>query len=305
MSQGSNRTLTQFPLASIKAAAKDVAFDVMKYYKGNQTGQVPGLLDDPPPTSDFYWWTGAALWSTMIDYWRYTGDDTYNAVTVEGLTAQNGDDLSQAFLPKNWTANSGNDDHGLWGMAAMQAAELDFPSTPQGQPSWIELAQAVFDLLAYRYSLEETEETCNGGLRWMMVPATTGYLYKTALANGVLINLGARLARFTGNQTYAEHAEKAWNWLTTVGLIDDEHNVFEGARTEQNLNCTELSKLQWSHYSGVLIQAAAYMYNHVRFLPPHYTSLRHHSTNPPLTCRPRTQPNPPGAPASTALPTAR
>jgi mannan endo-1,6-alpha-mannosidase len=241
----------------------------MKYYKGNQTGQVLGLLDDPPPSSEYYWWTGAALWSTMMDYWRYTGDDTYNTVTVEGLTAQNGGGLSQAFFPRNWTESLGNDDQGLWGIAAMQAAELDFPSAPQGQPSWIELAQAVFDVLAYRYSLEDT---CNGGLRWMVVPTNTGYEYKTALANGVLINLGARLSRYTGNQTYAEHAEKAWTWLTTVGLIDDEHNVFEGARTDDN--CTTLNKFQWSHYPAVLIQAAAYMYNHVR--PPllsHLTSL--------------------------------
>lgn len=245
---------------SIKAAAKDVAFDVMAYYKGNQTGRPVGLIDYPPPNGDYYWWTNAALWSTMIDYWHYTGDDTYNTLAVEALTAQNGGDLDHAFFPANWSTTISNDDNGLWAMAAMQAAELGFPSAPQGQPSWIELAKSVFDTLAARYSREETPETCNGGLRWQIVPVNTGYSHKATVSSAVFLNLGARLARYTGNQTYGEWADKVWDWLSGVGFVDDEFNVWDGASVDSN--CSDHSNLQFSYAPGVLIQGAAYMYNH-------------------------------------------
>ncbi|KAL2176945.1 glycosyl hydrolase family 76-domain-containing protein [Thermothelomyces heterothallicus CBS 202.75] len=90
----------------------------------------------------------------MIDYWCYTGDDTYNAVTAEALIAQSGSDLQQAFLPLNWTSTIENDDQGFWAMAAMQAAGLGF-SPPTDAPGWVDLAKAVFDMQATRYFAEE------------------------------------------------------------------------------------------------------------------------------------------------------
>ena len=36
---------------SIKRAASTAAYDMMKYYTGNRTGDTPGNLPDP-----YYWW---------------------------------------------------------------------------------------------------------------------------------------------------------------------------------------------------------------------------------------------------------
>ncbi|KAK4234266.1 hypothetical protein C8A03DRAFT_37975 [Achaetomium macrosporum] len=252
--------------SSIKAAAKELAFDAMTYYRGNQSGEIPGLLSNVPPEGDYYPWTGAVLWSTMIDYWYYTGDDTYNSLAVEGMAWQNGQDLAQPFMPRNWTASQGNDDQGFWGMAAMQAAERNFSSAPPGEPSWIELAQAVFETQAARYA---AEETCNGGLRWMMAPIAAGYGYKNSVSNAVFLNLAARLARYTGNQTYAEWASRTWDWLAAVGFIDSDFHVFDGAHVENN--CTDINKVQLSYLPGVLLQAAAYMYNQTTDTTSHPT----------------------------------
>src|SRR5690606_6735182 len=147
----------------------------------------PGIFR-PPPEGEYWWYTGAMLWSTMIDYWHYTGDDTYNAVALEGLVHQNGAGLDTPFLPANWTATMGNDDQGLWGTSAMLAAELNFPNPPQGEPSWIELAEAVFGSLASRW---DEDDVCDGGLRWQIMPSNAGYEFKNTLSNAVLINLGA------------------------------------------------------------------------------------------------------------------
>lgn len=42
---------------------------------------------------------------------------------------------------------------------------------------------------------------------------TGGADMAAAIANGVSFNLGARLARYTGNDTYAQRAEQTWDWL--------------------------------------------------------------------------------------------
>lgn len=74
--------------------------------------------------------------------------------------------------------------------------------------------------------------------------------------------MGARLARFTGNSTFADYSEDTWNWLTGVGFIDEETwAVYDGAHVDTN--CTDISKFQWSQNAAMLTQGAAFMYNYV------------------------------------------
>ena len=68
----------------------------MKYYHGNETGQIVGLL--PPP---YYWWEAGAMFGQMVDYWYYTGDETYNAVVTQGLLGQTGP--LNDYMPQNQT----------------------------------------------------------------------------------------------------------------------------------------------------------------------------------------------------------
>ncbi|KAK3389814.1 glycosyl hydrolase family 76-domain-containing protein [Podospora didyma] len=241
--------------ASIKAAARDVAEDLLTYYHGDEPGQIPGILPGPPPAGDYYWWEGGALWGTMIDYWHSTGDDTYNDITTEAMLWQTGPPVN-AYMPINWTISLGNDDQGFWGMSAMLAAECNFPNPPPDKPQWLELAQAVFNTQA---SPERHDSSCGGGLRWQIPLANIGYDYKNTIANGCFFNLGARLARYTDNTTYSDWAEKTWDWLTGVGFIDDDMNVYDGAHTYAN--CTDIYKAQFSYNHAVMLQGAAFMYN--------------------------------------------
>jgi len=70
---------------SIKSTASVVAYDLMKYYRGNYSGETVGLLPDP-----YFWGMAGALFGQMVEYWFYTGDDTYNRITSEALLAQIG-----------------------------------------------------------------------------------------------------------------------------------------------------------------------------------------------------------------------
>jgi hypothetical protein len=49
---------------AIKEATSTIAYGMMKYYTGNNTGDVPGNLPDP-----YYWWEAGAMFMNMIEYW--------------------------------------------------------------------------------------------------------------------------------------------------------------------------------------------------------------------------------------------
>ncbi|KAI8633563.1 glycoside hydrolase family 76 protein [Xylariaceae sp. FL1651] len=238
----------------IRSAARTLAYDLMSYYHGNESGQTPGILPGPPPAGPYYWWEGGALWGTMIDYWHLTGDPTYNDVVTQAMLWQVGP--SRNYMPPNVTASLGNDDQGFWGMSAMQAAEENFPNPPSDQPQWLALAQAVWNTQA---APDRHDDFCGGGLRWQIPFANNGYDYKNSIANGIFFNLGARLARYTNNQTYAEIAEKTWDWVVSVGFMDKDYNIYDGAHVETN--CTDINRAQFSYNNGVFLLGAAYMYN--------------------------------------------
>ncbi|KAK6608094.1 glycosyl hydrolase family 76 [Botrytis cinerea] len=236
---------------SIKNAAATIAYDMMTYYKGNQSGGIPGVLPGPPPDppTGYYWWESGAMWGSLIDYWYYTGDSSYNDDAMAGIQWQTG--ANNDMMPANWSQSMGNDDQGFWGMTAMTAAETKFQDPPSDRPGWLALAQAVFNTQAVRID----NATCGGGLRWQVYPYLTGYNYKNSIANGCFFNIGARLARYTNNETYAQYAEETWNWVTSVGYMDKEYNIYDGAHIEEN--CTDINKVQFSYNSGVYLLGAA------------------------------------------------
>ena len=219
----------------------------MSYFEGDEYGV--GLLPDP-----YYWFESGLVWAGMIDYWAYTGDDQYNDLVQAALIAQAASDHD--YMPPNQTKSEGNDDQGLWALAAMNAAEKGFPS-PDGSTSWLDLAKNVFDEQVRRWDTE----TCEGGLRWQIFSFNEGYDYKNSQSNGVLFQLAARLAAFTGNSTYVDWAEKAYDWTKSVGLISKHFEVYDGAHTATN--CSDKSRIQWSYLSACFVYGSAVMYNHV------------------------------------------
>ncbi|MDI1485415.1 MAG: hypothetical protein OHK93_000552 [Ramalina farinacea] len=234
---------------SIKQVASRVAYDMMTFYTGNHTGDVPGNL--PPP---YYWWEVGGMFGALINYYYYTGDKTYNDVVTQGMIFQSGPDHD--YMTPNQTKTTGNDDQGFWAMAAMAAAEQGFPDPPEGQPGWLALAQATFNTQAYRWD----DQFCNGGLRWQVFTFNNGYNYKNTISNGVFFNLAARLAVYTGNDSYAQWAEKVYNWEANSGFMTPQYNFYDGAHTDKN--CTDVNKVQWTYNVGVMMLGAANMYNY-------------------------------------------
>jgi mannan endo-1,6-alpha-mannosidase len=68
---------------------------MMSYYTGNQSGQIPGKLPDT-------WWEGGALFMTLMQYWYFTGDSSYNKEVTQGMLLQAGEDAN--YMPSNWSS---------------------------------------------------------------------------------------------------------------------------------------------------------------------------------------------------------
>ncbi|KAF5018426.1 hypothetical protein F66182_9600 [Fusarium sp. NRRL 66182] len=219
-------------------------------YHGHEPGQTPGLLPEP-----YYWWYAGAYMGTLVDYWAYTGNDKYVNITKQALLFQVGD--HDDYMPVNQTRTEGNDDQGFWGLTVMSAAEYNFPPPNPDEPSWLGLAQAVFNTQAARWDTEH----CNGGLRWQIFQWNNGYDYKNSISQACFFALGARLALFTGNDSYADWAERTWDWMEGVEFIDPKTwYVYDGAHIQNN--CTRMVPYQFSYNAGGFILGAAAMYNY-------------------------------------------
>ncbi|MCJ1308371.1 hydrolase 76 protein [Agyrium rufum] len=239
---------------SIKQAASTVAWDMMTYYHGNESGQVPGLLPNPP----YYWWESGAMFGLLIEYWYLTGDSTYNELVSEAIQFQVG--YGNDFKPQNQTKDLGNDDQVFWAFTAMTAAELKFPDPATGSPSWLSLAQAVFN---EQVGVWDTAN-CGGGLRWQIYPLNAGYTYKNTISTGGFFQLAARLARYTGNSTYADWANTAMDWLLyespLISPNNNSWNVWDG--TDLLKKCVDADHNIWTYNYGTLLSGSAFMYNY-------------------------------------------
>jgi mannan endo-1,6-alpha-mannosidase len=189
--------------------------------------------------------------NSLISYSHLTGDTQYDTMVSEGIQWQLGDQNS--FMPANQTKILGNDDQSYWALAALTAAEVSLPRPKTG--SWEEYAVNVFDIQTQRWD----EETCGGGLRWQIFTFNNGYNYKNMASNGNFFLLAARLAKYTGNATYVEWAEKSYTWARDIGLISEDYHIYDG--TDDSTNCSDVNHIQWTSNNGIMLEGAALLYN--------------------------------------------
>jgi mannan endo-1,6-alpha-mannosidase len=151
----------------------------------------------------------------------------------------------------------GNDDQAFWALAIMSALEYQFPD-PEGDvpATYLQVAENCFNNIVSRWDTA----TCNGGLKWQIYPENAyGYNYKNSISNGATFALGARLARYTGNQTYADWATKIYDWSKEAGFISEKYEVFDGA--DDRKDCKNPDKTEWSYNLGVYIHGAATLFD--------------------------------------------
>jgi mannan endo-1,6-alpha-mannosidase len=249
--------------ASVKTGLKTIADGMLSYYTGDEPGGVPGLLPgslacNPANEGTYCWWEAGAMWGSLINYWQYTGDSSYNAMISEAMLFQRGPDDN--FNPPNQSRSMGIDDQDFWAFTAMDAVEANFPeSENEGDPSWLSLAQGTFNFQSTYWDTA----TCGGGFRWQVFLTNAGYNLKNMISNGGNFQLAARLAYVTGNQSYADWAEMVWDWMEESPMFERTSDglLYIWDNTNADNNCTDVTNYIWSYNYGTLIAGAAYMYN--------------------------------------------
>ncbi|XMA16379.1 hypothetical protein WAI453_009170 [Rhynchosporium graminicola] len=236
--------------ASIRSAASTIAYGMVKYYDGNVTNTPWTIAILPKPS---YWWQAGAMWGLLLDYYHYTGDDSYNNITTQALVSQVGPEFD--YMVPLYNLSEGNDDQAFWGFAILSAAEKGYPEPGVGY-TWLQLTENLWNTQVRRWNTE----TCGGGLKWQIFDFNKGYDYKNSISNGAFFQLSARLARFTGNQTYFDWANKVYDWTRDIGLISDEYYVYDG--TGEKKNCSEANKIIWTYNTAVFMYGSAALYNY-------------------------------------------
>jgi len=162
-------------------------------------------------------------------------------------------------MPSNQSKNEGNDDQVFWAFSMIAAAEYKLKDPPGDQPGWLAMTQSVFNQFVGRYQKEVADGNCGGGMRWQIFPWLNGWTYKNMASNGGLFHLGARLAMYTKNDTYAKWAEKTFDWLSDSPLLTDDGMVYDGTSMTTNPPCKDADKTPWTYNYGIMIAGAAYV----------------------------------------------
>lgn len=237
--------------SSIKEVAGEIAKGLYAYHDPSAT---TGQFKQPQP---WFWWLSGSGWTGLLDYTVYTTDTTYKEDILSALAKNVGPDYD--FKPPeqaNWEAN---DDQMYWVYAALTAMEYDFEALPDN--SWLDISINAWKGWVDRWN--EASDTCGGGLKWQWNTEVDGFYYKNSVTNGGFFQASARLARFTGNETYAQWATKIWDWSTSVGLVNDDFHVYDGTSDKNGENCSSVNHDEWSYNIASYLHGAANMFNYV------------------------------------------
>jgi mannan endo-1,6-alpha-mannosidase len=229
---------------SVCDTASIIAKGALNYYS-ETAGEFSGV----------HWWLSGVAIGSLLNYQKICSDDQFEDVIHESLLAQCGDNYD--YQPDSLKSSIGNDDIGTWGLSVVAAAENNFTSPGEGEPSWLNRSENVFDLLYGRWD----ESVCGGGLRWQFNSDSSGYDYKALISNANLFQLAARLAKLTKNDRYTKAAEEIYDWISDSGLVNDLQwgsEVYDGFNVDNN--CSDIEKVLWSYNYGTLIAGAGYLY---------------------------------------------
>ncbi|KAJ4415349.1 hydrolase 76 protein [Gnomoniopsis sp. IMI 355080] len=215
----------------------------------------------------YYWWRSGNAWNSILDYMTLTGDTTYKSDLLTAISKDVGPNLD--FVSPRQFYWEANDDQLWWSFVALTALEYNFDPLPcvasnvtysKCANSWLALVTNAFDVFVKRWN--SAASTCGGGLRWQINANSSGFFYKNAISNGHFFQLSARLARYTGNETYAEWATKIWNWSEDIGVISPTYRVYDGVSDANGTNCSDLNVDEWSYNVATYMHGAANMYQY-------------------------------------------
>ncbi len=229
---------------ALKASAKTFAAELRNSFPDHNQALLP------PPSS---WWESGVAVNGFLTYSIALGDKQYNSLAANTLNWQ-----SQSGHDFDSVAAGGNDDQAWWALASLTASEINVPQV--GPVSWFDMAHNAFNEQKGRWDMTR----CGGGLKWKISPSADGYHYKTSIANGLFFQLAARIAADKNDADALAWAEKTYDWVVKVGLIDKDYNVYDGTDDAKGTGCVDVNHDQWSYNVAVYTFGAATMAAHTK-----------------------------------------
>lgn len=209
---------------------------------------VDALVYDYDPYTAWWpssWWNSAVAISTVIDYQRQTGDDSYawmidRTFEVNRVPFPAGekstDEIEGNFLSR------AIDDAGWWGLAWLNAYDLT------GDAKYLEMAETIGEFMHGYWD----PSTCGGGVWW-----NAERTYKNAVTNGQYIKLTAMLhRRIPGDWQWRDRAVTAWDWYTQIGMVGEDGLVDDGLTDD----CRNNGQTVWTYNQGLPIGAGVELY---------------------------------------------
>lgn len=247
------------PTKDVVDTASRIASAIFEIYNVDTPFNVPGII----PESEWEL-SSAIMWSSLIEYWHYTGKDNYNSQTLKALAAQAGKKDDFARNLKQYDMNMITADQGLWGSAALLAAERGYPQPENVDKSWIEMAENAFEGFA---SYWNEDKRCGGGLPQLpkvvadnMHPSIPDV--RDMLTQGAFFSMAARLARYTSDKKYADWADKTWAWVEKVGLLNTKtYTIKEPLLSEDCAMDEDDDNAEEVNSNAFMVLGAAFMYN--------------------------------------------
>jgi uncharacterized protein YyaL (SSP411 family) len=221
-----------------QALAKAGMAELMLSYSGSS-----GLIGNSS------WWQSALALGTLEDYEQATGDTEFD-YAIAGAYQNKNSCVSPSGCGSGYIGDFRNaymDDTGWWGLAWLGAYHVTGNSTY--------LATAEDDA---SYINSHRDATC-GGVWW-----NTSEQQNEAIANGVFLDLAARLYDTTGNSTYLSWAEYEWSSYFGVdfgqqgAIVDGSYVVTDGL---DESTCKNDGGTGYTYNQGVVMAGLARLYS--------------------------------------------
>lgn len=188
-------------------------------------------------------WTDANAVEDLHNLMLAAGTTTWASVgdtSRIGRGAQNSNTNWQSIL------GGSNDDAqwiilALWKIADYRAAHS------QSIDAFMSAAGTIYNFIAGQW-----DNTCGGGVWW-----STAHTYKNAITNELFLLTSASGYLRTGNQTYLDNANKAWNWLSQSGMRNADGLWNDGLVLA---TCKSNGQTTWTYNQGVIASGLGALY---------------------------------------------
>ncbi|MER7282504.1 glycoside hydrolase family 76 protein [Dactylosporangium sp. NPDC000244] len=191
------------------------------------------------------WWNSAVALSTVIQYIRRTGDQTYTWAVKRTFDvnrvafpagARSSDPVDGHFISRSI------DDTAWWGLTWVDAYDLTHDQ------AYLNEAVTIANYVAGFWDTS----TCGGGVWW-----DRERTYKNAVTIGLYLRLTAALHnRIAGDAAWLNKATTGWAWFQNSGMINSSNLVNDGLTSA----CANNGQTVWTYNQGLAIGAAMELY---------------------------------------------